>query len=251
MRMLTWRAMFFAELLLNTMFIIILYYFWKAVYFQDQVINGMTFEQAFSYIVIASLITTSINTLVEVRVAHLISSGDIVYVLIRPLNFQLRLLVESIGGVIVSLLTYTIPVFTVFLLIFKPEIQFGINLPFFLVSLVFSFLINYAISFVFGMLGMYTQASWGISFFKGFIVSFFSGALIPLNFFHGVLQKITFVLPFHTIIHTPLKLLLATDFSGAEAFNYLIQQALWAGVFLVVNLFLYNKLNTKLIVNGG
>lgn len=249
--MFTWRAMLFAELALNTMFIIILYYFWKAVYFEGKVINGMTFGQAFEYIVFASLITAAINTLVEVRVAHLISSGDIVYVLIRPLNFQLRLLVESIGGVIINLLCYTIPVLTVFLLIFKPEIQFGINIPCFFVSIAFSFLINYSISFAFGMLGFYTQASWGISFFKGFIVSFFSGALIPLNFFHGALQKISFLLPFHTIIHTPLMLITAKGLSGAEAFNYLTQQALWAGVFLVVNLFLFNKLNQKLIVNGG
>lgn len=235
----------------NIFYLFLSYYFWKAVYFHDKIINGMTFEQVLVYIIFASLIAASINSGVEGQLTELIYSGDIVYHLVRPLNFQLRVLASDIGSLAFKFLYFTIPMVTIFLVAFKTDIKLGMNIPVFLIAFVFSYLINFLISFIIGLLGFYTQSGWGVTALKNFMVSLLSGALIPLDFFPKALKQIAFILPFHTIINTPMKLITANELSDAVAFNYLIQQSLWAIVLLAVSAILIKRLINTLIVNGG
>jgi ABC-2 type transport system permease protein len=246
-----YRVNILLGLVTNILYLFLSYYFWKAVFFQADKINGMTFEQVLVYIIFASLIAASINSGVEGNLTGLIYSGDIVYYLARPLNFQLRVLFSDIGSLAFKFLYFTFPMVTVFLVAFKTEIGLGMNIPVFLTALVFSYLINFLISFMMGLLGFYTQSAWGVYALKNFMVSLFSGALIPLDFFPKTLKQIAFILPFHTIINTPMKLITANEFSGAVAFNYLIQQSLWAIALLAISVILFKRLINTLIVNGG
>lgn len=246
-----YRVNILLGLLTNILYLFLSYFFWRAVFFQADKINGMTFEQVLVYIIFASLIATSINSGVEGNLSGLIYSGDIVYYLARPLNFQLRVLFTDIGSVAFKSLFFTIPMVTIFFMSFKTGIKLGMNIPVFLTALVFSYLINFLISFMMGLLGFYTQSAWGVNALKNFMVSLFSGALIPLDFFPKTLKQIAFILPFHTIINTPMKLITANELSGAVAFNYITQQALWAIALLALSVLLFKRLITTLIVNGG
>ncbi|MFZ5988109.1 MAG: ABC transporter permease [Bacillota bacterium] len=247
-----YRVHYLFTVFANIMFIVLTYFLWKAIYKNsDGTLNGMTFEEVFIYLALASSITCLFQTWTEYDMSRNILSGAIIRDLTKPLDHQMLTLFGVMGFVANNLVTITLPSMVLIYIIAGSHITLGFNILFFALALFLAFLITFTIDYSIGLVSFYTESIWGVSITKGVIIGILSGAVIPLNFFPGALRSIVELLPFQAIYNTPLTILLSKDM-GVENYIYLIvNQIFWVVVLFTFSRLFYRKAVKVITVNGG
>jgi ABC-2 type transport system permease protein len=246
-----YRFMVLSTFVTNLIFIIIVYFLWKSIYGTSEMLHGMTFHQTFIHLTLAAAILNALRGS-SVSIAGSIRSGMIAFDLVRPLDFQLKLLAESIGAVILGLLTNTVPCAIVVYILVRGDIPVGINIPFFLSSFVGAYLVNFTLDFTVASIAFYTQGGmWGITVAKEIVSSFLAGAIIPFAFFPDSIQTILRVLPFQTIFHTPLQILTNTNLTTSDYLSMISVQVFWLMLLFIGSRLFFRQAIKVLTINGG
>ncbi|MGQ4672114.1 ABC-2 family transporter protein (plasmid) [Bacillus toyonensis] len=81
------------------------------------------------------------------------------------------------------------------------------------------------------------------------IITFFSGAIIPITLFPKWLQSLNSFLPFQYTIFLPSKLLITE--SGAEFWMAILPQLVWIFVLVVIFYFTWRFALRRLVIFGG
>ena len=102
----------------------------------------------------------------------------------------------------------------------------------FFVSLSFSLIIRMSCNFMFSLLGFVTTNMFGLWQVNKAIVQLTSGAVIPLVFFPEAVRKVFAVLPFASLISTPLNIFLG-KFSAEEILQAFALQVLWIVIITI------------------
>lgn len=247
-----YRFHFFFTSFSNVFYITIIYFLWGAIYKgSGGSLNGMTFNQTFMYLALASSIFCLLNTWTEWDMSREVINGTIVMHLIKPLDLQFLIMCRSLGIVLFNFLGITLPAIFVIIFVFQPGTITATNLIFSLLPLMMAFFISFNIDYIIGLTSLYTESIWRISIAKGTIVLLFSGALIPINFFPETLRKIIEFLPFQAIYHIPLTILISKDISMYEYLRFLGIQSFWVMALFALNRFYYSKAIKVVTVNGG
>lgn len=227
------------------------YYLWKSIYRYSDTIRGLTFNETFIYVALGSAIFILLKTYADWYIHYEIREGIIANYLTKPLDFQIYALFANLGSLLMNLTAVTIPTALVMLFVFKVKIAFGIGLFLFPISLLLAFLISFSIDYFIGLLGFYSESVWGFSTTKEIIVTVFSGALIPLQFFPEAIQKVLFWLPFQAIYHTPLMMITRPN-QGLDVFlPMMLIQIFWAAVLFILARMFYNQAIKVLRIAGG
>ena len=124
-----------------------------------------------------------------------------------------------------------------------------LNLLLFFVSLSFSLIIRMSYNFMFSLLGFVTTNMFGLWQVNKAIVQLTSGAVIPLVFFPEAVRKVFSVLPFASLISTPLNIFLG-KFSAEEILRAFALQILWIVIITIAGNFIWKKV-VKHIVRFG
>ena len=112
-----------------------------------------------------------------------IKNGEIAVALLRPVRVELQFLSAAVGGAIYDFCFCGLPSLLMFLL-FVPVSPFCFAaLPKVIAWLFGSFVFVFLLELTVGTLGYYTNNLWGLGVFKGTVVSFLSGELLPLHFY--------------------------------------------------------------------
>ena len=248
---LVYRFGFLFTILGNIVYLGVAYYLWKSIYRHSETIRGLTFDQTFLYVGLGSAIFILLKTYADWIIHYEIREGMIAVYLTKPIDFQLYALAANFGSLLMALTAVTIPTVLILTLIFKVKVALGIGLFLFPLSLLLAFLISFSIDYFVGIMAFYSESVWGLSITKEIIVTVFSGALIPLQFFPDVLQKTLLWLPFQAIYHTPIMMVTKAD-QGLDVFlPMLLIQMIWAvTLFLLTRLF-YNQAIKVLRIAGG
>lgn len=242
---------FFLTFIGNLVYIIVLYFLWKAIYGDTPTLHGMTFRQTFVYLTLAGSIVILFKTGADWSIARDILSGSIILDLTKPLDFQSMALAHEIGALLFNGLVITIPSMLVVLVFVGGDVLIGINIPFFLASLIGAFLLSFSIDFIVGLLAFYTESLWGISVAKEVLISFLAGALIPLPFFPQEIQRLLYLLPFQAIYSTPLQIATNATLATADYLGMIGIQVFWAILFIIGSRVIYSRVIKVLTVNGG
>lgn len=110
--------------------------------------------------------------------------------------------------------------------------------------------ISYLIELIIGILAFYTTSSWGLQCFKQAFMSFFSGALIPIELMPIWLQNIANIMPFKSMIYFPVSIFLG-NLSSKEIVGGFIFQILWIVILAILSKGLYKRGIKKVIIAGG
>jgi ABC-2 type transport system permease protein len=196
---LIYRFGFVFTILGNMVYMSVAFFLWRSIYQNTTTIHGMTFNETFIYVVLGSTIFVLLKTYVDWSISHEIADGTIVIYLTKPVDYQLYNLVIGLGSTLTSLAAITLPTLLLCIFAFKVNFVWGPGLLLFPISLIFAFLISFCFDYVTGLCAFYTESIWGISTTKEIIISVLAGALVPLQFFPDVIQKILLVLPFQAI----------------------------------------------------
>jgi ABC-2 type transport system permease protein len=230
---------------------LVLFYIWKAVYAGRSVIAGFSLDEMITYVFISFAVRNLYSFYTETGISSTIRTGDVAYELIKPFDYQLARFFESLGNVVIEGVLIGLTVLLVGVLAFgagAPASLFSALM--FVLSLFLSLLVNFALSYLVGLLSFYTTTSFGIVTAKVFIVGFFSGAVVPLAFFPQWLERIAYILPFYTIVHTPV-LIYMGKIGGDRIATALATQLVWAALLWIGGRVMWSLAIRKVTIHGG
>jgi ABC-2 type transport system permease protein len=235
----------------NIIYLCVAYFLWHSIYRYSETLHGLTFNEAFIYIALGSTVFILLKTYAEWSISREINDGKIAIYLTKPLDYQFYWLFTSLGFTVTNLVAITVPTALLLLLVFKVTIPPGPGLLLFPISLVMAFLVSFNIDYMVGLTAFYTESTWGLSMTKEIIVTVLSGALLPLQFFPGAIQKILLWLPFQAIYYTPLTMI-SKPAQGWDIFlPMLAVQFLWVVVSFILTRLFYGQAIKILRVSGG
>lgn len=237
----------------NLLYLIVVYFLWKAIFASagTDVVNGMTFSDTLIYLVLATALFNFMEMYAVWEIGRNIQSGKIVLDLLKPMEYR-RYLFWSYSGTFVTQFFFTfLPTFIIVAIVTHGAITFGVNLVFFVISVVMAVTINYSIDFLVGTICLYTESIWGINIMKQVIVLLLSGATIPIAFFPEPLKTIVYCLPFQSIYNAPLTLLLDGSPRLETTLITLGTQLIWCIVMTVLSKLFWKVSLRQITVNGG
>lgn len=237
----------------NMIYLVIIYYLWKAIFASSpsDVVNGMTFTDTMIYLVLASSLFSTMEMFVTWQMGHSVQSGDIVLDLLRPIGYETYYLFLFSGNTLVSVLVNLLPTMIIVWFLTDGGFALSVNLLFFTVAVLLGTILNYFINFIVGTICFYTESIWGVNKMKEVVVALLSGASIPLAFFPETFQKIVYCMPFQAIYNTPLTLLIDQSLSMQERFSMLGMQVFWLIVVGAVSHVFLKASMRRIVVNGG
>lgn len=237
----------------NLLYLIVVYFLWQAIYASagTDVVNGMTFTDTLIYLVLATALFGFMEMYTVWEMGRSIQSGKIVLDLLKPMEYR-RYLFWTFSGTFVTQFLFTfLPTFIIVGIVTHGAIPLGINLLYFVISVILAVLINYSIDFFVGTICLFTESIWGINIMKQVIVLLLSGATIPIAFFPEQLKTIVYYLPFQSIYNAPLTLLLNGDPKLETVFTILGTQFIWCIVMMILSKLFWKVSLRQITVNGG
>ena len=250
--MLTYRVSFFIMTLGVAIKLLVFYFFWKAVYVSEKLIAGMSFSDMITYLCVSAVVSNLIGFFfVEGGIAGKIRDGTIANELVFPMDYQVKKLFETIGmigmrGLITGLLTFIIGFFFLGISL-PPDIFSGVA---FLISVALAQTIEQSMGFCTGMAAFFTTNLFGSIMTRRMITDFFSGALVPLDFFPAVLKSISAYLPFQAVVYIPVSIYLG-KIRGTNICSALLLQIFWAVLLWGLGTFIWSRAVKYLETQGG
>lgn len=255
MESLHYRLGTFVTLFANLIYLVLVYYLWKAIYASSgvEVVNGMTFTDTMIYLILATSLFNFLEMFVVWDMSRSIQSGKIILDLLKPMKFRMYTFWSYSGSHVVSFVLTFLPTFIIVMIITHGAIHTGLNLIWFIIATVFALIINFNIEMIVATICLYTESTWGINIVKETIVLLLSGASIPLAFFPDALRRVVDFLPFRAVYDIPLTILLQKN--GSDTFEGLIAmfgfQIIWIAVLTAAGTLFWNYSVKKITVNGG
>jgi ABC-2 type transport system permease protein len=208
-------------------------------------------NQLFSYLILAACLNFVFAMGVELRVGQRIRLGLIATDLLKPADFQLLQLTQSLAELLMNM-TIVLPfVGLAYGLWGSAALPAGPGaLAAFLLSACLAFLIQFATSFIFVQAAFFTFSTYGVFFAKNALQLTFAGVSAPLALFPPPLRLVAEYLPFCHGIHTPVSIYLGA-LSGAAMWHALAVQAAWAFGMLIVGRGLLRWSLLHLEIQGG
>ncbi len=245
----TYRSAAALKLIVN-LFVTILYiYLWRAVYGGKETVGGFTLPDMLAYILLMRVFQSLYPLSVSDSLGEFIKNGEIAVALLRPVRVELQFLSAAVGGAIYDFCFCGLPSLLMFLL-FVPVSPFCFAaLPKVIAWLFGSFVFVFLLELTVGTLGYYTNNLWGLGVFKGTVVSFLSGELLPLHFYPARLLSLFGWLPFASMYYVPVLLFLGKTVDGLSTYS----AVLWIGNLLLVAIYLplSKRMIRHIMVQGG
>jgi ABC-2 type transport system permease protein len=245
-----YSAWYWASTFSSLLQLIIIYYFWHAVYDNSATIENMPLNTMITYVVIAKLLGNYVAGVGDQLAAN-IRDGSVAIELMRPYDLLSKLVAIDLGFKLTSTVRDALPML---LLAF---VFLGINLPqsyeagiLFVFSTIIGILIGTQFDLIVGVLAFWTINVWGLRVLRNAIMMFFTGSLIPISLFPEWLQTISQFLPFQSMVYVPVSIYTGT-LSGQEAYLAMGIQLFWLiGIFILVRL-VWSIALRKVTIFGG
>ena len=236
-----YRLEFFSHILLGLIQLAVLFFIWKAIFKQVNNFSGYTFSSMVTYLVMVQFLHFVNRQNTSRQIAEEIKNGDLSIFLLKPLNYLKYWFFSFLASRFFECLI-RLSIITIFLILFSSSLQF------LLWSRIFPFVLFLIISMSFNFLlnCLFASATFWITDIRlfstmvGLSVGFFSGELMPLDIFPGVLRVISEVLPFQYMLFFPIKIFQGS-LSGRQIFTGAAVAIFWTiGLFFLLK-FLWRK----------
>jgi ABC-2 type transport system permease protein len=251
-RVLIFRRTLFTNLAANLVWVAVFYFLWQAVFSANAQIGSFDWDRMRTYLILAYAGNMMLNGSNSVyRTIASIRFGDIALEIMRPYNFMLAQLSQSIGGLVVEgVVTAAVVLAISALLLHILPPATPLAALFFLVSMFLGFLTRFLIIYIVSLLCFWTVNWMGLHWTHTAITNIFSGALVPLEFFPPWLRAVALVLPFQAVINTPLLIYLG-EIQGPAVWPALGVQVLWIFILWAIGTLMWRPCLRALEIMGG
>jgi ABC-2 type transport system permease protein len=223
---------------------------WRAIYAGQPELAGMTWEQMKAYLMVTFVCNALLSYYSETRISGKILDGSITADLLKPLDFQKARFAETLGSTVVEGGLAAIILAAVLAATSGVMTPGPVYTLLFVLSLAASLLVKFGIVYMAGLLCFWSTGSLGIVWARTAVTNLFSGALVPLSFFPGWLEKLALALPFQSIVHTPAAIYLQqTDMAGA--LKLLALQWAWGAALWFAGRLMWTWAVRQITIHGG
>lgn len=224
---------------------------WRHIYADGRQPQLISAGALFPYLLIAGCLNFAFAMNVEARIGQRIRLGLIATDLLRPVDFQFAQLAHALSDGLFNLVL-VLPIFGLALASWGHGAlpQGAAAFAAFSLSVLLSFVILFAVSFIFVQALFVTYSGYGVFVARNALQQTFSGLSAPLILFPPRLHAVSLWLPFHHTIHTPASIYLGW-LSGAQVWRALGAQALWAVGLLALGRFLLGQSLRRFEIQGG
>ncbi|WP_237178998.1 ABC transporter permease [Paenibacillus sp. MMS18-CY102] len=230
--------------------LIVIFYFWSAVYENTSAISDITLGQMITYSVMA-IIINNYSAGVGALLASQVRTGDVAIELMRPYDVIGKLVSIDLGQKVTTFFRESLPMLLVayiFLGIgFPPNALYAVL---FIVSTLLAILLGSQIDLIIGVLAFYFKYTFGLRMMKGAILALFTGALIPISLFPDWLRFIADVLPFKYMVYVPVSVYMGTLSITDTIIAILIQLGWLVGIMAFIRV-IWSVALRKVTINGG
>lgn len=198
-----YRASFWMNLVYTFLMMYSVGYVWRALYASNPGAAGTGLPQMISYAVIGVALEAIMHPYhgPKTYMAEQVRKGSIELDLMKPMDFEFYMFAKNMGNIMVRFLFLVLPSLIAAYFLFSLELPDLPQLAGFLASLALGVLVSFLLNFMLGMVGMVTMNIRNINFAYNAVLRFFSGQMIPLWIFPGVLG----VLGGHTAVPLHLR----------------------------------------------
>lgn len=253
---LAYKGTFYLYVFCKVLSVFVSFYLWKAIYSSSgkNVLAGFSDLEMFTYVFMSFVCSNVVFISMTTKIGNDVMDGSIAVTLVKPLNYKMKLLSESIGEMIYRIIVPSIFVWIgveVWKMFSYDNYSFSIiNTIFFLISSLMGFLIYFLFEFCFGMLAFYSTYVWGMEIIKNAALVFLTGQLIPLEFYPKFFQKILLFLPFASLNYVPVKMYLG-KMQCSEICVAFGRQILWIVILELISVALWRRVIKRVSILGG
>lgn len=248
---LAYRTANLAGIITNTFFGAIYVFIYLGLFQGRGEIGGLELRDTVTYAVLTQSLLMTMSAFGNRELSEAIVKGYIVADLARPVDFYLYWAAIDLGRAIYYLLFRGAPTFIIGLMLFRIRVpaEPGIWLRF-CVVLCTGMLVSFAFRFITNSLAFWTSDARGMLYLANTVIMFFSGFIVPLNFFPAWLRAVSELLPFRGLAHVPVSVYLG-KLDGAALAAALGQQMVWLVVLVLVGRWLLGCMVRRVTLHGG
>lgn len=241
----------YGNIIMQTIIMITSAFFWRALYGESQMVQGVEMNGMLTYIVLSSMLSVLLFTNVERRIEQSVMKGTVATDLMKPINIFGVYLAEDAGSVIALVFQNLLPIFIIGSLLIKvPKMADVSLLPMFIISVAESILINWLLAALFGMVAFTAVNIDALIQVKKHLVRLLSGSIIPLWFFPEWLERILRMMPFVYIYQLPLSIYIGRG-SRSELAAQMVIQLVWMVALTIAFITAQRLVTRKVMVQGG
>ncbi|OEH91406.1 ABC transporter permease [Bacillus solimangrovi] len=249
--MLAYRTNYYSGILIYSINIGAYYFLWNAIYGGKESIEGLSVTQMVTYIAIAWMARAFYFNNIDREIAQEIKDGKVAVELIRPYHYLGMKTVQGLGEGIFRLTFFSIPGMIIVAFIFPLSFSTSVYAwLFFIVSIMFSFIINTQINLFTGMLTFFFFNNDGLIRAKRVVIDLFSGLLLPISFYPLWAQDVMKFFPFQAISYIP-SMIFTEGFTGSAVTEAIMFQMIWSIVLLLPIWFVWTLAKKRLVIQGG
>jgi ABC-2 type transport system permease protein len=248
---LAYSIWFWVEFFGQILMMMILVYFWKAVYANADTVGGLSKETMMSYILFAQMLAPLTRWSLILDFGGLIREGAVAIEMVRPVDMQGRFYVEWLTSVGINILRQAIPLGVIAWLFFDLPVPTDPAVwGAFALSVALGITVLFLFDWTYAQLAFYTTEAWGLHILREGVAIFFSGSMIPLAILPDWLQTIAAGLPFGQALGAPVSLLTGiTPVSAAP--RLWAMQVVWLVVLFALSRYSFRVASRKVTVQGG
>lgn len=248
---LAYRAANLAGIATNTFFGAIYVFVYMALYEGRGEIAGLDMRDTVTYAVLTQSLLMVMSAFGNRELSEAIVKGYIVGDLSRPVDFYLYWAALDLGRAAYYLLFRGIPTFIIGLVLFRARLPADpATWLLFLAALCAGAILSFAFRFITNSLAFWTTDARGIIYLTNTVIMFFSGFIVPLNFFPAWLRALTDFLPFRALAHLPVSIYLG-KLDSATLAAALAQLAAWLIVLVLAGRWLLGRMIRRVTLHGG
>lgn len=250
-RAIAYRGTTLLNLLAGLIWVMLVYYLWKTVFSARGMLQGFSWNEMRTYIVIAYAINSLLSFQSLMNMMNTIRTGDVANELLRPIDFLGSQLSQAIGSACIEgILGSSIAIATSFLFLNIEPPHTLLAFCCFVLAICIGFLIKFFLGYLVALLCFYTLNAVGLVWAQTAVINLFSGALIPLAFFPNGLRQIILATPFQGIVYTPVALYLG-KIQGIQVCQALAIQFLWVIILWLIARLFWRISIRRLDIQGG
>ncbi len=247
----TYEFNVYGNIIMQTIIMITSAYFWRALYKGRGMVGDVDADSMLTYVVISSLLSVLLITNVERRIQTSVVKGTVATDMMKPVNIFGVYFAEDIGNIIALIFQNMLPILIIGSLMIKvPGMADIRDLPLLIISVAESFLINWLIATLFGMIAFTAVNIDALIQVKKHLLRLLSGSIIPIWFFPPGVARVLESLPFVYIYQLPLSIYIGRG-DRAQHLGQMRIQSLW--LLILAGLFFYaqSRAARKVMVQGG
>lgn len=220
----------------------------------ESAIGGFTFPQMLMYVALSAVVGEVTHTETMGDIIDDVKYGLIGMRLMKPINYRAQLGFTAFGTFVARLLIIGAPLALAGTLIMV--FGFGLtgivwyNVLLFIPACFLGHLLKDAWNFLFGQLAFRTHAMFGVHSLSAVLISFLSGAMVPISLFPLWAQTVLYYTPFPSMLSMPVRLFLGLLGWKETAIAFAISIA-WIIVLNVMGALMYKTSVRKVVVFGG